>query len=89
MCRTVASNRKKLNKWGHDGRGGRILYGDRFEGGVKGNRNWRSKQALEFRRSRLFVIIIRKKDMGETMSGTILIDSAVYSSIKCNVFVLC
>ena len=32
MCKTVASNRKKLNKWDHEGRGGRILYGDRYGG---------------------------------------------------------
>jgi len=33
MSRVVASNRKKLNNCGHEGRGGRILYGDRYGGG--------------------------------------------------------
>ena len=64
MCKTVASNRKKLNKWDYEGRGGRILYGDRCGGGVKGDRNWWSKQALEFLRLHLFVKIIQKKNNG-------------------------
>ena len=64
MFRTVASNRNKLSKWDHEGRGGRILYGDRYGGWVNGDRNWRSKQALEFWRLQLFVKIIRKKDNG-------------------------